>query len=67
MCAPRKKLIIEVDGSQHLEQQEYDEERTNYLEARGYQVLRFWNNDVMNNTDAVLQVIWNTLRERDEK
>ena len=66
-CSPRKKLIIELDGSHHLEQQEYDEERTNYLEARGYRVLRFWNNDVMNNTDAVLQVIWNALREHDEK
>jgi very-short-patch-repair endonuclease len=47
-CAPRKKLVIELDGSQHLEQQEYDEERTKYLEARGYRVLRFWNNDVLN-------------------
>jgi very-short-patch-repair endonuclease len=34
-CAPRKKLIIELDGSQHLEQKEYDEERTKYLELRG--------------------------------
>ncbi|HLO17330.1 MAG TPA: DUF559 domain-containing protein, partial [Anaerolineales bacterium] len=46
-CAPREKLIIELDGSQHLEQQEYDDARTKYLEARGYKVLRFWNNDVM--------------------
>jgi very-short-patch-repair endonuclease len=66
-CAPRKKLIIELDGSQHLEQQDYDEERTKYLEARGYRVLRFWNNDVMNNTDAVLQVIWSALNEGEEK
>lgn len=65
-CAPRRKLIIELDGSQHLEQQEYDEERTKYLEARGYRVLRFWNNDVMNNTEAVLQVIWSTLNDEDE-
>ena len=56
MCAPRKKLIIELDGSQHLEQQEYDEERTKYLEVHGYRVLRFWNNDVMNDIDSVLQV-----------
>ena len=66
-CAPRKKLIIELDGSQHLEQQDYDEERTKFLETRGYRVLRFWNNDVMNKTDAVLQAIWNALNEEDEK
>jgi very-short-patch-repair endonuclease len=66
-CAPRKKLIIELDGSQHLEQQEYDEERTKYLETRGYRVLRFWNNDVMNNTDTVLEVIWDALNEGNQK
>jgi very-short-patch-repair endonuclease len=66
-CAPRKKLIIELDGSQHLEQQQYDEERTKYFEARGYRVLRFWNNDVMNNTDNVLKVIWDTLNEGNQK
>ena len=62
-CAPRRKLIIELDGSQHLEQKEYDEERTKYLEARGYRVLRFWNNDVMNNIETVLKVIWSMLNE----
>ena len=66
-CAPRKKLIIELDGSQHLEHQEYDKERTKYLEARGYRVLRFWNNDVLNDMDAVLNVIWNALKEVDQK
>jgi len=62
-CAPRKKLIIELDGSQHLEQEEYDSERTRYLELRGYRVLRFWNHDVMNNLDDVLRVIWNALKD----
>lgn len=62
-CAPRKKLIIELDGSQHLEQKEYDEEHTKYLESRGYRVLRFWNNDVLNNIDDMLKAIWNVLRE----
>jgi very-short-patch-repair endonuclease len=66
-CAPRKKLIIELDGSQHLDQQEYDEERTKYLEARGYRVLRFWNNHVLNNMDAVLKTIWDALKEGDKK
>ena len=56
-CAPRWKLVIEVDGSQHLDQQEYDAERTAFLEAQGYTILRFWNSDVMNNIEGVLGVI----------
>lgn len=62
-CAPRRKLIIELDGSQHLGQQDYDAERTKYLELRGYQVLRFWNHDVMNHIDEVLNVTWKVLHE----
>ena len=65
-CAPRKKLIIELDGSQHLDQAEYDEERTKYLETRGYKVLRFWNNDVMNQLETVLQTIWNALKDEEQ-
>jgi len=49
--------------SQNLEQKDYDDERTKYLETRGYKVLRFWNSDVMNNIDKVLKVIWNVLNE----
>ena len=64
-CAPRRKLIIELDGSQHLEQEEYDKERTAFLKSKGYKVLRFWNNDVMNNMDKVLGVIWDALNEQD--
>ena len=63
-CAPRKKLIVELDGSQHLEQEEYDAERTEFLKSKGYKVLRFWNNDVMNDIESVLNVIWDTLSER---
>ncbi len=62
-CSPKAKLIIELDGSQHLDQKEYDEARTKYLELRGYQVLRFWNHEVMNHIDEVLNVIWKVLRE----
>jgi very-short-patch-repair endonuclease len=63
-CAPRRKLIIELDGSQHLEQQEYDFERTTFLESKGYQVLRFWNNDVMNDTEGVLLAVIQAMGER---
>ena len=66
-CAPRKKLIIELDGSQHLEQHEYDEERSVLLKSKGYRILRFWNNDVMNDTDSVLTVIWDNLKEQIKK
>ncbi len=54
-------LIIELDGGQHAEQSVYDEKRTNWLESRGYRVLRFWNNEVMSNTDGVLQAIMKSL------
>ena len=63
-CAPRKKLIIELDGSQHLEQEEYDADRTTYLSSLGYQVIRFWNNDVINNIDGVIQSIMIALESR---
>ena len=62
-CAARKKLIIELDGSHHIEQQEYDLERTKFLNSKGYKVLRFWNNDIMNNMDAVLMKIWQELEK----
>ena len=65
-CAPRKKLIIELDGSQHLEQGKYDDERSAFLRSKGYRILRFWNNDVMNNTESVLTVIWDTLKEQNK-
>src|SRR3970040_1683355 len=60
-CAPQAKLIIELDGSQHLEQQEYDAERTEFLETKGYRVLRFWNSDVLNNLDGTIIVILDAL------
>jgi very-short-patch-repair endonuclease len=60
-CSIKSKLIIEIDGSQHLEQSDYDNERTQYLEAQGYQVIRFWNNQVMNELDGVIRAIEDTL------
>lgn len=54
---PAKKLVIELDGSQHMENQEYDAIRTNFLNAQGIKVLRFWNNEVMANMEGVLQTI----------
>ena len=62
-CSPKAKLIIELDGSQHLEQQEYDSERTKYLESQGYRVIRFWNNDVTNNIDGVILAIIHAMED----
>ena len=56
-CCPKAKLIIELDGSQHLEQAEYDAERTKYLESLDYKVIRFWNNDVIERIEGVVQEI----------
>ncbi len=60
----KNKLIIELDGSQHLEQEEYDVERTKYFESLGYKVLRFWNNDVMNDINSVIRVLEIALSEK---
>lgn len=51
-----RKLLFEVDGGQHA-QSTSDAERTNWLEDQGFRILRFWNNEVLNETDAVLGVI----------
>jgi len=54
-----KKLIIELDGSQHLEDKDivYDEDRTQYLNGLGYKVIRIYNNDISKNLNAVLEYI----------
>jgi very-short-patch-repair endonuclease len=62
-CAPRKKLVIELDGSQHLEQHEYDNERTIFLKSQGYQVFRFWNMDVMKDLRGVITTIQHALKD----
>ena len=52
----RLKLAIELDGSQHADNPA-DEDRTRMIEAHGYRVIRFWNGDVLQNTDGVLEAI----------
>ncbi len=56
-----KRLIIELDGGQHQEQYDYDLQRTAELNRKGFRVLRFWNHDVFQNTEGVLEVIRATL------
>ncbi len=54
---PQLKLIIELDGGQHVDRQAYDDGRSEKLVALGYRVLRYWNDDVLVRTDAVLEDI----------
>ena len=56
------KLVVEVDGSQHLQQAAYDERRTAWLKTQGYAVLRFWAHDVLSQTDAVVARIFELLK-----
>ena len=59
-----KKLIIEVDGGQHMDAIEYDQLRTAHLIKLGYNVLRVWNNEVFNNIEGVLATILSSLENR---
>jgi very-short-patch-repair endonuclease len=52
-----KQLILEIDGGQHAIEQEKDYERDDWLMAEGYQILRFWNNEVLENLPGVLETI----------
>ena len=56
-----QRLIIEIDGGQHSEQVHYDQRRDAWLRSQGYTVLRFWNNDVMQQLEGVLEQIRLTL------
>jgi very-short-patch-repair endonuclease len=55
------KLVVEIDGGQHAEQVVYDRRRDTYLQSEGFTVLRFWNNQILNETDAVLESIRHTV------
>ena len=56
-----EKLIIELDGGQHAENLKYDHARDSWLRSQGYTVLRFWNNEMMNEMEGVLERIRLTL------
>lgn len=56
-----KRLIIEVDGGQHATQTGYDDKRMAWLEKQGFRVLRFWNNEVFSELEAVMQTILDAL------
>jgi very-short-patch-repair endonuclease len=60
----RLKLVIEIDGGQHAEQRRYDAARDQFIRAQGFDVLRFWSNEVLQRTDAVLTVIWRAVEKK---
>ena len=68
MHREENSLLNSMDSlrSQHLEQEEYDIERTAYLESKGYRILRFWNKDVMNDIEGILRSIELALVEGDK-
>jgi very-short-patch-repair endonuclease len=56
-----KRIVIEVDGGQHQAQVIYDQQRTAWIEQQGFRVLRLWDNEVMQNIEAVKEAIWQAL------
>jgi very-short-patch-repair endonuclease len=62
-----ERLVIELDGGQHSQTVGYDEARTRFIEAQGFRVLRFWNNDVVSNTHGVLDRIAESLSVRERE
>jgi very-short-patch-repair endonuclease len=55
-------IVVELDGSQHAEQSDYDMRRDTFLRSRGFRVLRFWNNDVLVRTEVILETIYEALQ-----
>ena len=55
---PRLRLVIEIDGESHAHQVAYDQRRTAYLEAQGLKVVRFWNSEVYESLEGVLETIY---------
>jgi very-short-patch-repair endonuclease len=56
------KLVIELDGGQHALQQNYDKKRDEFLKEQGFRILRFWNNEVMENMEGMLLIILRALQ-----
>lgn len=58
----RTKLVVELDGSQHVERAHYDDKRSAFLKAQGFRVLRFWNALVFSERETVIEtIVWATL------
>ena len=62
-----KKLGIELDGGQHGEAVEYDQQRDDWLQIQGIRMLRFWNNQMLTETEAVMEAIYQAVVSAGEK
>jgi very-short-patch-repair endonuclease len=60
---PEKNIVIEIDGGQHAANEALDLQRSAFLNKMGYRVLRFWNNEVLQETEAVLEAIFAILTD----
>ena len=58
------RLILELDGGQHTEQKDYDTARTQWFQSQGFEVLRFWNHEVLEDWESVEEVIYGRLEQR---
>jgi very-short-patch-repair endonuclease len=58
-------VIVELDGSQHVDQELYDARRDAFLRTKGFRVLRFWNVDVLTRVDSVLETIFEALHRNE--
>jgi very-short-patch-repair endonuclease len=56
-----KRLVIELDGGQHMDNKIYDTKRTDWLMTNGFKVLHFWNHDIFQETSSVLEAIMSAL------
>ena len=58
----KRKIVIELDGSGHLQSKSYDAQRDNFLRGSGYQIIRFWNNELESNLEGVSNKIYEMLK-----
>jgi len=61
-CCPQRQLVVELDGGGHVEQVQRDEWRSALLAQHGYRVVRFWNEEIIDNLDGVLERILEELQ-----
>ena len=62
-ACPAHRLVVELDGSQHFQQQDYDQRREAFMRMHGWRSLRFWNDQVFREPEVVLEVIYRMLEE----
>ena len=62
---PEAEVVIELDGSQHLDAAGYDSRRDDFLRSQGFRVLRFWNGHVLSETENVIETIFEALHRKE--